>query len=152
MNRLPPAQRCALYALFGALFATGIAWEAMSPAPLAALAMKIHGAAGMLMLVLLGMLLMQHVPAGWAAGANRKSGVLVLGSLAWLALTGYLLYYAGGEVLRSYAAQCHLWVGVAAAGIVGWHIRRARVMNPGRRSISAAPPAPRARAPGRSSR
>jgi hypothetical protein len=126
LNRLHPAHRFALYGLFGALLATGIAWEAMRPGPVAGAVMKIHGAAGMLMLVVLGTLLMQHVPAGWAVRTNRQSGVLMLGALAWLAVTGYLLYYAGGEALRCYAAQSHLWVGVAASGIVGWHIGRPR--------------------------
>ena len=90
----------------------------------ASLVMKVHGAAAMLTLVLLGALLAQHVPAGWTANKNRKSGAILLGAMAWLALTGYLLYYAGGESLRWYAAQSHLWVGIAACAIVALHIRR----------------------------
>jgi hypothetical protein len=124
VNRLHPALRLTLYVLFGALLATGVAWEAMSPGASAALVMKIHGAAGMLTLVVLGMLLAQHVPVGWAEHRNRKSGVVMLGAAAWLAMTGYLLYYAGSEALRWYAAQSHLWVGIAAAAIVGFHVRR----------------------------
>ena len=124
MNRLHPVHRLTLYALLGALLATGIAWEVTSPSAPATLMMKIHGAAGMLTLVLLGTLLVQHVPAGWAARKNRKSGVVMLGALAWLALTGYLLYYAGSEALRWYAAQSHLWVGIAGGAIVGLHISR----------------------------
>ena len=137
MNRPHPAQRFALYALFGALLATGIAREALSPGPATTLVMQVHGAAAMLMLVVLGMLLIQHVPAGWAAGTNRKSGGLMLSSLAWLAVSGYLLYYAGGEVLRSYAAQSHLWVGIAAGGVVGWHIRRSALTRRRRRCAYA---------------
>jgi hypothetical protein len=113
-----------LYSALGVLLASGIAWEAMSPGATASLVMKIHGAAGMLTLVLLGALLAQHVPAGWTSRKNRKSGAILLGAMAWLALTGYLLYYAGTESLRWYAAQSHLWVGIAAGGIVGWHIKR----------------------------
>jgi len=124
VNRLHPALRLTLYALFGALLATGVAWEAMSPGGSATLVMKIHGAAGMLTLVLLGTLLAQHVPAGWAAQRNRRSGVVMLGAAAWLAVTGYLLYYAASETLRWYAAQSHLWVGIAGAAIVGLHISR----------------------------
>jgi hypothetical protein len=124
VNRLHKGLRLTLYALFGALLATGIAWEAMSPGAPAALLMKIHGAAAMLTLVLLGMVLAQHVPTGWAAQRNRQSGAVMLGAAAWLAVTGYLLYYAGGEALRWYAAQSHLWVGIAAAAIGGFHVRR----------------------------
>ena len=70
-------------------------------------------------LLLLGTLLVHHVPAGWSAKRNRGSGIVMLSTLTWLAMTGYLLYYAGTEALRGYAAATHLWVGLAAAAIVG---------------------------------
>ena len=124
MNRLHPAHRVVLYSALGVLLATGVAWQAMSTGAAASLVMKVHGAAGMVTLVLLGALLAQHVPAGWTANKNRKSGAILLGAMAWLALTGYLLYYAGGESLRWYAAQSHLWVGIAACAIVALHVRR----------------------------
>jgi hypothetical protein len=124
VNRLHPAHRVVLYAALSVLLASGLAWEAMSPGTAASLVMKIHGAAGMLTLVLLGTLFAQHVPAGWTSNKNRNSGALLVAALTWLALSGYLLYYAGSESLRWYAAQSHLWVGIAACTIVGLHIRR----------------------------
>jgi hypothetical protein len=128
MNRLHPAHRLVLYAALSALLASGVAWEAMSAGAAASLVMKIHGAAGMLTLILLGTLLAQHVPAGWTANKNRTSGAILLGAIAWLALTGYLLYYAGSELLRWYAAQSHLWVGIAAIAMVGLHLRRSALI------------------------
>jgi hypothetical protein len=86
--------------------------------------MKVHGAVAMLTLVLLGTLFAHHVPAGWAANKNRKTGPLLLGALIWLALSGYLLYYGGSESLHWYAAQSHLWVGIMACAIAGLHVRR----------------------------
>ena len=127
MNRLHPAHRMVLYAALGVLLASGLAWEAMNAGAAASLVMKIHGAAGMLTLVLLGALLAQHVPAGWASNKNRKSGAILVGTMTWLALTAYLLYYAGSESLRWYAAQSHLWVGIAACAIVGLHIKRSAI-------------------------
>lgn len=127
MNRLPVVLRVMLYAAFLVLLATGVAWEASSPGPWAAFLMKLHGAAAMLALVLLGTLLMHHIPAGWATLKNRASGVLALGAMASLVVSGYLLYYAGGESLRSFASQSHLWVGVAAAVVVALHIRRSAI-------------------------
>ena len=124
MNRLPALQRLLLYATFLLLVATAIAWEALTPGPAAAMLMKIHGAIAMLALVLLGTLLVQHVPTGWMSLKNRRSGTLLVGSLIWLAVSGYLLYYAGGESLRSFAAASHLWIGLAACVIVALHIRR----------------------------
>jgi hypothetical protein len=124
VNRLHAVHRLLLYAGLSVLLATGAAWGAMSPGGAASLVMKIHGAAGMLALVILGTLLARHVPAGWASNKNRKSGALLVGALLWLAVTGYLLYYAASESLRWYASQSHLWVGIAACAIVGLHIRR----------------------------
>ena len=57
------------------------------------------------------------------SGSAEKARIL-LGAMAWLALTGYLLYYAGGESLRWYAAQSHLWVGIAACAIVSSRAER----------------------------
>lgn len=124
MNRLPTLQRLLLYATFLLLLATGIVWEALTPGPAAAMLMEIHGGIAMLALVLLGTLLVQHVPTGWISLKNRWSGTLLIGSLSWLAVSGYLLYYAGSESLRSFASESHLWIGLTACVIVALHIRR----------------------------
>lgn len=127
MNRLPALQRCLLYGALLVLLTSGVAWEALSPGPWAGLLMKIHGAAAMLVLVLAGMLIAQHIPAGWASLKNRSSGVLLLIGLGWLVLSGYLLYYAGSDALRFFASQSHLWVGVAATVVVALHIKRSAI-------------------------
>ena len=124
MNRLHPAHRILLYSALSLLLASGATWEVMSPGAAASLLMKLHGAAAMLTLVLLGGLLARHVPEGWASSKNRKSGAILLGAFLWLVLSGYLLYYAGSEALRWYASQSHLWIGIAACAIVALHIRR----------------------------
>ncbi len=59
--------------------------------------MKIHGAAAMAILVLVGMLLTGHVRFAWRARRNRGNGSLFLGTFGILTVTGYGLYYAGGE-------------------------------------------------------
>lgn len=127
MNRLPLAQRILLYGSLLVLLLTGVAWEALSPGPWAAVLMRVHGALAMLTLVLIGTLATQHIPAGWASLKNRWSGILLLGAMAWLVVSGYLLYYAGGESLRRVASQSHLWVGLAAGVMVGLHIRRSAI-------------------------
>lgn len=127
MNRLPALQRVLLYAVLFALLATGVAWEALDPGPAASLVMKIHGALAMLALILVGMLLAQHVPAGWETLKNRWSGAFLLGILGWLAASDYLLYYSGSDALRAFASQSHLWLGLAAAIVVGVHIRRSAI-------------------------
>ena len=127
MNRLPFVQRVLLYGALLVLLGTGIAWEGLSPGPWAAFLMKVHGAVAMLTLVLLGTFAMHHIPAGWASPRNRWTGVLLLGGLDWLVASGYLLYYAGGESLRLFASQSHLWVGLAACIVMAFHIRRSAI-------------------------
>jgi hypothetical protein len=123
-NRLHPVQRALVYGALLALVATGLLWEADVAR---ALLMKIHGAAAMATLVLLGVLIARHVPSGWsAARANRLSGALLLATSLWLTMTGYLLYYSGSESLRDYASQTHFWVGVAFAAVFALHQVRVR--------------------------
>ena len=75
-NRLHPAQRALVYAALLALVATGLLWQADIAR---ALLMRIHGAAAMATLVLLGVLLARHVPTGWSAAratsASQRSPV-----------------------------------------------------------------------------
>ena len=118
-NRLHPAQRALVYVALLALVVTGCLWEADVAR---GLLMKIHGAAAMVTLVLIGVLIARHVPMGWgAARANRLSGALLLATSLWLTVTGYLLYYSGSESLRDYASQTHFWVGVAFVAVFALH-------------------------------
>ena len=104
------------------LFLSGVVWTywnylAVSPGDFETSAktwaMKIHGAAAMAILVLIGMLLSGHVRFAWRAGRNRANGSVFLSALAALTITGYGLYYAGGERLRAWTSWIHLAVGLA---------------------------------------
>lgn len=119
-NRLHPALRALIYVVLLVLVATGVLWELDLER---ALLMKIHGAAAMASLILLGGLLARHVPAGWTARANRTSGAALLAASLWLITSGYALYYSGSDVLRSFASQTHFWVGVAFVVAFGLHKR-----------------------------
>ena len=120
--RLKRLQRYLLYAVLALLFLSGVAWTywtylAASPGDLETAAkvwaMKIHGAAAMAILVLIGMLLAGHVKFAWRAGRNRANGSIFLGVFGVLTVTGYGLYYAGGEMLREWTSWIHLAVGLA---------------------------------------
>jgi hypothetical protein len=99
-----------LYGVLALLFFSGAAWAywnilVSSPGDFKmdakAWAMKVHGAAAMAILVLIGMLLTGHVRFAWRARRNRGNGSLFLGTFGILTITGYGLYYAGGESLRA---------------------------------------------------
>ncbi len=120
--RLKSPQRYLLYAVLGVLFVSGAVWAywnylVLSPGDFTrsskAWAMKIHGAAAMAILVLIGMLLAGHVKFAWRARRNRANGSVFLSAFAVLTITGYGLYYAGGEKLRAWTSWIHLGIGLA---------------------------------------
>ena len=129
--RLKAVQRYLLYALLALLFLSGVTWAywnylAASPgefeAGAKAWAMKIHGAAAMAVLVLIGMLLSGHVRFAWRARRNRPNGSVFLSAFAVLTITGYGLYYAGGERLRAWTSWIHLAVGLTLPILLLIHI------------------------------
>ena len=117
-HRQHPAMRALIFAALLALLATGVLWKLDMER---ALLMKIHGAAAMAGMVLLGTLLARHVPCGWKKRANRISGAALLTALLWLVVSGYALYYSGNESLRALASQTHFWIGVALAVVLALH-------------------------------
>ena len=143
-TRLKRLQRYFLYVVFALLFFSGVAWTywnylAASPDDLETTAkvwaMKIHGAAAMAVLVLIGMLLNGHVRSAWRARRNRANGSVFLSVLAVLTVTGYGLYYAGGEMLREWTSWIHLVIGLLLPILLLIHIflgRRTRPSGQGR--------------------
>lgn len=88
--------------------------------------LKAHGAAAFAMLVMLGTLLPLHVRFGWHARRNRWSGAGMLGFLGLLTITGYGLYYIGGEHLRAWTSWLHLGLGLALPVMLAVHIWRGK--------------------------
>jgi len=123
-------QRYFLYAVLALLLFSGVAWAywnyLWSPGDFETSAktwaMKIHGAAAMAVLVLIGMLLSAHVRFAWRARRNRANGSVFLSAFAVLTITGYGLYYAGGERLRAWTSWIHLGVGLALPILLLIHI------------------------------
>jgi cation transport ATPase len=150
--RLKRLQRYFLYAVLALLFLSGVAWAywnylAASPGDFETSAktwaMKIHGAAAMAVLVLIGMLLSAHVRFAWRARRNRANGSIFLSAFAVLAITGYGLYYAGGERLRAWTSWIHLIVGVVLPILLLIHIFLGRRTRRATQSLTRARFAPR---------
>lgn len=91
-----------------------------------ALLMKIHGGAAMIALIQLGSLLPGHVRVGWRGALNKKTGILMLVLAGLLIGSGYLLYYAGDEMVRQLSSYVHLCLGVALPLPLVAHVWRAR--------------------------
>lgn len=136
--QLSPGLRLLFYGVFVVLFATGAAWwilqewgSQFSSAGTVTNAflswlMKIHGAAAMAALVVLGVLYPLHILRGWQARRNRSSGVSLGAVTVVLIVSGYLLYYSGGENLRLAASRVHLWLGLGLPAVIGLHVRWGR--------------------------
>jgi hypothetical protein len=132
--RLKRLQRYFLYAVLTLLFLSGVAWAYWnylgSPGDFETSAkawtLKIHGAAAMAILVLVGMLLTGHVRFAWRARRNRANGSIFLSAFAVLTITGYGLYYAGGERLRAWTSWIHLAFGLALPILLLIHIFQGR--------------------------
>src|SRR4029078_4394558 len=93
-------------------------------------AMKIHGAAAMAVLVLVGMLLNEHVRLAWGALPNRPHGPVFLGAFAFVTITGDGLYYAGGERLRAWTSWIHLVIGLVLPILLLIHVLLGRKTRP----------------------
>ncbi|HTI72539.1 MAG TPA: hypothetical protein VMF06_21365 [Candidatus Limnocylindria bacterium] len=84
--------------------------------------LKVHGLAAMGFVLLLGTLIPVHIRHSWHANKNRVNGVFFLTAVGLLTVSGYLLYYLGDETVRGYMSRVHLWLGLAAPLLLGWHI------------------------------
>ena len=140
--RLGRHHRQWIYAVGGSLVASGVGWliahyllvdagsfgETHHPSE--PWWLRLHGAAVMAFLVVLGTILPGHVRRAWSlrkscaqsVRRNVVTGIFMLSLLAVLTLTGYALYYSGDEDLRPYISTTHWVIGLAAA--VGFYQHR----------------------------
>jgi hypothetical protein len=132
--RLSGPLQAAVYVSYGALLVTGAAWmvaqarledEGWQTIP--RLLMKVHGGAAMAALLVLGALT-AHVKRGWKADRNRFSGVVLLAVNGFLVITGYGLYYAGGEELREWTSRWHAWIGLALGALLPAHVIAGKII------------------------
>jgi hypothetical protein len=164
--RLSRHHRQWIYAVGGSLVGSGVGWliahyllVSASPFgethhPAEPWLLKLHGAAVMAFLVVLGTILPGHVTRAWSLRKNcvqsvRRNivtGILMLSLVAALVLTGYALYYSGNEDLRPYISTGHWVVGLAAAAGFYQH-RRGRLKRGTRRDPVIQAERPRAQEP-----
>jgi hypothetical protein len=127
-------QRRSVYGVWLALLASGVAWLVLhyfmrpvsefgeSVNPLEPWTMKLHGAAAMAALFLVGSILHLHIRRALKAGRNVITGWALVAVLACLALTGYGLYYVASEGDRPVWSLVHWAVGLAAAVLSVLHV------------------------------
>lgn len=123
-----------LYSSLILIYVSGVAWACLhyfvrtagefgdQPNPAEPWSLKLHGAAAMVLLVILGTLLPGHVRLAWHARRNRPNGIALVAFLLFLVVTGYGLYYFGNERLRSWTSWSHLAVGLVLPAKLILHI------------------------------
>lgn len=132
--RLGSLQEGAVYLATAALVFSGALWLVLhyfmvkqgefgpTPHPAEPWMLRIHGAAAMAGLIVYGSLLPIHVRRAWAVRRNVVLGISVICFLLLLTVTGYLLYYAGGEELRPIISAAHWVIGLAVPLLLWWHV------------------------------
>ncbi len=147
--RLESGLRFWIYATFATLAATGVIWlvaDVLKNAEdevwqtIAADMLMLHGMTAMIALVLMGVMIPLHIQRSWRAGKNRVSGAVMIAANAALVATAWGLYYAGSDLLRTFATDIHIAVGLALPALATAHVmlgRRSR----GRRPIKHSAPA-----------
>lgn len=72
-----------------------------------------HGAFAFAALWMFGLLWGTHIVRRWKAKRHRWSGSLLFAFVALLCVSGYLLYYVGGDESRELISKVHWIVGLA---------------------------------------
>ena len=108
--------------VLAALLLSGAVWlvfhhllandDVLATHPAESWSLRVHGAFAMFSLVLLGSVSALHAGPAWRAHRNRISGGLMFAAMSGLALSGYLLYYAGSPVLRDATSIVHWVIGL----------------------------------------
>ena len=83
--------------------------------------MRLHGLVMIPALLGFGGLFIVHIPKGWKEEKQRIAGIALTTVLSALILSGYLLYYVGGDDLREWASLFHWVIGLASPVIFIWH-------------------------------
>jgi hypothetical protein len=128
--RLSRQRRRALYAAFGILLLSGVAWLLLrwlvdapeAQAPWMAWTMKLHGAAALAATFLVGTIWSAHIRNAWRRRRNRLAGGLFGAAMVLLLLTGYGLYYFNGEAVRNATEWLHWIVGLVLGLLFWWHL------------------------------
>lgn len=132
-------RRCA-YLVLALLFISGLAHYVLhgwfmrqgdfgpAPNPLEPWMLKLHGAAAMLGLMVLGSLLSTHIHRFWRLQRNRLAGGVFLSSALLLIVSGYGLYYFGGDQTRALCRQLHIVIGLLALPAFAAHLWRGRAL------------------------
>ncbi len=134
--RLEPPFRYAIYFAVAVLFASGAGWliaDQMKETAggeiwqeSASYLLMVHGGAAMVALMLLAAFCPLQIGRAWRAKKNRATGIVMVAFNAVLIATAFGLYYLGSEILRPWASNIHIALGLALPLLLLTHVRTGR--------------------------
>jgi cation transport ATPase len=84
--------------------------------------LRVHGAAAIAFLIVLGTMLPIHIRRAWQLRRNYRTGGVMLSVVTVLVITGYGLYYASGENLRIWISAVHWGIGLFGMAALILHV------------------------------
>ena len=124
--RLSAPWRFTIYAVALGIWLTGAAWLILhhfmmrtgefgpTPHPAEFWVLAAHAAFGFIAIFVFGALLERHISRAWPTRHRRGSGLAMAGALLTMIVSGYLLYYLGGEEARQITSFIHWGLGLLA--------------------------------------
>jgi hypothetical protein len=140
--RLGSRHKRLAYAAFALLWASGALWLLFhyflrtegdfgpEAHPLEAWWLRLHGLMAMLALVAIGSLATDHMRLAWSRRKNLRTGLPMLALTAWLAGTGYALYYFSSDDNAAWLPLLHWAAGLALPGWLYVHVFAGRLRRP----------------------
>ncbi|MCR4337615.1 MAG: hypothetical protein NUV91_07420, partial [Candidatus Omnitrophica bacterium] len=107
------------YSIFGVLFFSGVIWllvhygkadnEAFDGpySSLEPFLLRVHGAAAMASLLVLGVLIPTHMRRAWQQRRNRITAAVMVLACVLMIMSGYGLYYCGSDQWRTWISGFH---------------------------------------------
>lgn len=127
--RLSRRHRYAIDSVLALLLLSGLAWLGLDRGDALDVALgtwlradtRVHAAAGLAIVFLVGTLWLVHLQPWWRSQRNRLPGALALAGLALMAVSGYALGYLVDEAGHAWMGRLHWIAGVAGAVCYVWH-------------------------------
>lgn len=89
--------------------------------PLEPWMMRAHGFVLIPALLGIGGMFVAHIPKGWTHPPQRVAGIALCTLLALLIASGYMLYYVGDDIVRTWTSIVHWSLGLLLPAIFIWH-------------------------------
>jgi hypothetical protein len=136
-RRMSRRQRVWIYSIVGILWLSGFLWWLLhqffatrgefgvTPHPLEAPLLFLHGVLAVASMYLFGWIMAQHASRWWAAGRRRASGGVLTAFLAALSVSGFALFFLVDDASLRVTALIHDALGLAAVvfGVQHWFFR-----------------------------